>query len=92
MLISSFSCVDMDEDDALASFIASVLPNPSGYQSLLDSLKTLGVECLEDMKYLKEEDLLDILRPIEARKLIACFKATGEYTSWLVGRIFVQFF
>lgn len=81
----------MNEDAALACFIASVLPNLSAHQLLLDALKTLGVESLEDMKYVKEEDLLSVLRPIEARKLIARFKAIGKYTR-IVRRHFLQLF
>ncbi|KAJ8006479.1 hypothetical protein DPEC_G00107680 [Dallia pectoralis] len=57
-----------EEGSAFASFICSVLPNPSGHPSVLDSLKILGVEELEDM-YVQEEDL-HVLRPVEAWKLI----------------------
>ncbi|KAJ8007765.1 hypothetical protein DPEC_G00097600 [Dallia pectoralis] len=32
-------------------------PNPSGHQSVLNSLKILDVEELEDMKYVQEADL-----------------------------------
>lgn len=68
-----------DQDSALASFICCLLPHSSGHQSVLDSLKTLGVEELEDKKYVQEADLLHVLRPVEARKQIAQVNATCKY-------------
>lgn len=70
----------MDEDSDLADFIGSVLPNSSANELVLEALQTLGVETLEDLKYVQEADLVNVLRPIEARKLIARVKALCKYT------------
>ncbi|RXN33042.1 hypothetical protein ROHU_004411 [Labeo rohita] len=64
---------DVDRD--LAEFIGSVLPNSSSRDLVLETLQSLGVETLEDLKYVQEPDLVNILRPIEARKLIARINA-----------------
>lgn len=66
-------------DDALASYIRSVLPSITSQQSLVVTLKDLGVETLEDLKYVQEADLSDILRPAEARKLISRFNGIHTY-------------
>lgn len=41
-------------DDALASFIRSVFPSLISQQSLIPTFKGLGVETLEDLKYVQE--------------------------------------
>ncbi len=69
-----------DVDSGLSDFIYSVLPNSSSNDLLLEALQTLGVETVEDLKYVQEADLVNTLRPIEARKLIARFKAFCKYT------------
>lgn len=69
-----------DVDSGLSDFIDSVLPNSSSDYLLLEALQTLGVETVEDFKYVQEADLVGILRPIEARTLIARFKAFCKYT------------
>lgn len=68
---------DVDRD--LAEFIGSVLPNSSSRDLVLETLQSLGVETLEDLKYVQEPDLVNILRPIEARKLIARINALCKY-------------
>ncbi|KAL6460692.1 hypothetical protein MHYP_G00306580 [Metynnis hypsauchen] len=42
---------------------------------VLDAFQRLGVETLQDLNYVQEADLLSVLRPTEARKLIARVKA-----------------
>lgn len=60
--------------ETVAAFIISVLPSLTSQQSLIGTLKDLGVEKLEDLKYVQEADLSEVLRPIEARKLISGFR------------------
>lgn len=68
-----------DQDGVLGSFISSVLPNLSEHQQVVEALSALGVETLDDMKYIQEADLLGVLKPIEARKIMAHIKATCKF-------------
>ncbi|XP_028831045.1 uncharacterized protein LOC114787569 isoform X3 [Denticeps clupeoides] len=70
-----------DVDDALAAFTQSILPNLTSQQSLINALKGLGVETLDDLKYVQDTDLSDVLRPIEARKLISRLKVQDNEAS-----------
>ncbi|XP_029914331.1 uncharacterized protein LOC115364059 [Myripristis murdjan] len=65
-------------DDDLAGFVQSVLPNSSTIELVLEALQTLGVETLDDLKYVQEQDLVNVLRPIEARKMIEHIKALSK--------------
>ena len=40
-------------------------------EALLHLLNTIGVEHLNDVSHVVENDLIDILKPIQARKLLA---------------------
>ncbi|GAA6110949.1 uncharacterized protein LOC113115322, partial [Tachysurus ichikawai] len=63
---------EVDEKmDALLTFIENVFPNPITSKLALEGLNSLGVETIDDLQFLKEDDLGGFLRPIEARKLIA---------------------
>ncbi|KAF5891817.1 Interferon-induced 44, partial [Clarias magur] len=64
-----------DVGSELADFIGSVLPNSSSKDLILETLQSLGVETLEGLKYVQEPDLVNILRPIEARKFIGRINA-----------------
>ncbi|CAM4688507.1 unnamed protein product [Leuciscus chuanchicus] len=48
------------------------------FEPLLKALGKLGVQEREDMKYVQESDLLPILKPVEARRLLSCFKSTSQ--------------
>ncbi|KAK6466265.1 hypothetical protein HHUSO_G36549 [Huso huso] len=69
-------------DSVLNSHISSVLPNLTTcvLDSVLDTLKNLGVETLDDFRFVKDDDLLMVLKPIEVRKLLASFTVTCETT------------
>lgn len=67
----------MDAESPLLSLIKSSLPKLRDPEPLLDHLQSLGVEDLEDLGYLQESDLLSVLRPIEARKLLSLLKKTS---------------
>lgn len=69
-----------NQDEVLASFLSSVLPNLREHHKVIEALKALGVETVDDLKFIKETDLTGFLQPIEARKIIAHIKATGIYT------------
>lgn len=66
----------MDRENALATFITTTLPTLKEIQHLLEVLKELGVHDLEDLDYIQESDLLHVLKPVEVRKLLSCFKRT----------------
>ncbi|XP_035985347.1 uncharacterized protein LOC105924547 isoform X3 [Fundulus heteroclitus] len=68
----------MDTESPLLSFIKSSLPKMRDPEPLLQRLQDLGVEDLEDLSYVQESDLLSVLRPIEARKLLSLLKKTSQ--------------
>ncbi|KAL7888837.1 hypothetical protein AOLI_G00038110, partial [Acnodon oligacanthus] len=45
---------------------------------VLEAFQTLGVETLQDLNYVQKADLVSVLRPTEARKLMARVKALSE--------------
>lgn len=67
-------------DDDLANFVGSALQNSSSIDLVLEALQTLGVGTLEDLKYVQEPDLVNVLKPIEIRKFLAQIKALCKYT------------
>ena len=67
----------MDTESPLLSFIKTSLPKMRDPEPLLERLQGLGVEDLEDLTYLQESDLLSVLRPIEARKLLSLLQKTS---------------
>lgn len=56
--------------------ITTVLPDFSEelVHSLIDALKEVGVETLDDMRYVTEGDLVPTLNPIQARRLVTWAK------------------
>ncbi|XP_056335164.1 uncharacterized protein LOC130246305 [Danio aesculapii] len=65
-------------DDDLANFVGFALQNSSSKDLVLEALQNLGVGTLEDLKYVQEPDLVNVLRPIEVRKFLARIKALSE--------------
>lgn len=63
--------------------IAKVLPDlpASIFNILEETLQLSGVETSEDFYFIQEADLLSVLRPVQARKLVAAWKQTGIYIS-----------
>lgn len=43
-------------------------------------LKDIGVESSDDMRLVKEEDLKDVLKPIEIRKFLNQWNSFGKFT------------
>lgn len=67
----------MDGGSDLASFVKSALPKISQLERLVEALEELGVRDFEDMNYVQESDLLHILKPVEARRLLSFVKSTS---------------
>ncbi|KAA0721578.1 hypothetical protein E1301_Tti023627 [Triplophysa tibetana] len=63
--------VEYKEMDALLTFIENVFPNPITSKLAIEGLNSLGVETIDDLQFLKDDNLGGFLIPIEARKLIA---------------------
>lgn len=64
--------------------VLSDLPEMSK-QMLEETLQSLGVETSEDFRFIKEEDLLSALRPIQARKAVAAWKLTCKSVNAVIG-------
>ncbi|XP_078028604.1 uncharacterized protein LOC144464683 [Epinephelus lanceolatus] len=64
--------------DDIATFVQEALPmcsTPATLQPIMDILKDIGVETPDDMQLVQINDLAGVLRPIQARKLIAHVKS-----------------
>lgn len=48
-------------------------------KSVEDTLKTLGAATTDDLKYITENDLLPVLKPIQARRLVAAWTQNSQY-------------
>ena len=72
--MSLMQIVEMSES-FLRSAITEALPDlPEVSKDILEeTLQVLGVETHGDFQFVKEEDLLSALRPIQARKLVAAW-------------------
>ncbi|KAI4901191.1 hypothetical protein NFI96_030488 [Prochilodus magdalenae] len=65
---------DMGESEVqkISMAIAAVFPDlpVAVLNSVIDTLKALGAEITDDLQYITEGDLLPVLKPIQARRLI----------------------
>ncbi|XP_073710971.1 uncharacterized protein [Misgurnus anguillicaudatus] len=70
--------MDISEQNNIRSSITKVLPDlPDPILNLVEeTLQSLGVETTEDFHFLQEADLASVLRPIQARRLVAAWKQT----------------
>lgn len=73
--------MDDVEPSNISSAITNVLPDlpTSNLNIVLETLQSLGVGATEDLQYIKEADLLTVLRPVQARKLLAAWKQSSKY-------------
>uniref|UniRef100_A0AAY4B042 Uncharacterized protein n=1 Tax=Denticeps clupeoides TaxID=299321 RepID=A0AAY4B042_9TELE len=64
----------------ISDAIARVLPDLSDQvvKSVEDTLKALGATTTDDLKYITEGDLLPVLKPIQARRLVAAWAHNGK--------------
>lgn len=71
--------------DSIRSSITKVLPDLSAsiLEIVLEALQSLGVETSEDLQFISETDLNSVLRPIQARKLLAAWKQTSKYYDFI---------
>lgn len=65
--------------DELSQLIKLALPtvNDNVIQSLAEKLKECGVESKDDLKFVREEDLEGVLRPIQARRFLDFWKGNA---------------
>ncbi|XP_051261868.1 uncharacterized protein LOC127366708 isoform X2 [Dicentrarchus labrax] len=64
--------------DDIATLIKEALPmrnTPATLQPILDVLQDLGVDTVEDLKFVQIDDLAGVLKPIQATKLFAHLKS-----------------
>lgn len=68
--------------DELKIIILKALPRLSDetQQQIIAALESSGVESKEDLKYVQQDDIRDILPVIQQRKLLEAFKM-GNYQS-----------
>lgn len=71
--------------DSIRSSITKVLPDLSALilEIVLEALQSLGVETSEDLQFISETDLNSVLRPVQARKLLAAWKQTSKYYDFI---------
>lgn len=69
--------------------ITEVLPDlPDELVKLVEeTLKTLGATTRDDLKYITENDLLPVLKPIQARRLVASWTQNGKFKRLLLNMI-----
>ena len=76
-MLNFLLCVltDMAESLKISDAISAVLPDlpDEVVMSVEDTLKTLGAVTTDDLQYITEGDLLPILKPIQARRMVAAW-------------------
>lgn len=67
--------------ESLKDAVLLVLPSlsPDVTNQLVEKLMDQGVEGLDDLTYVKEEDISEFLRPIQSRKLLSAWKHQGKH-------------
>lgn len=73
------------EKSSVTTAVAEILKDISSsvLQSVVETLNSLGVSSPEDFRYVQEADLLPVLRPIQARKLVSAWSQNSKYISFL---------
>ena len=59
----------------VTSSLSSFFNQEDSIAQVVEVLKNIGVCSAEDLKYVEAADLAAVLRPIEARKVMACIKS-----------------
>lgn len=62
--------------------LALPLLEQNDLNNIMKKMTALGVESFSDLSFLTESDLLGILKPIQARKLVSHFSSKGEKSFW----------
>ncbi len=76
--VSNFACLTMSE--SVVDAITSALPklDEDRIKALVERLLlVVGVEEVSDLSYVKEDDIKDILTPLQCCKLIDAFQRRG---------------
>uniref|UniRef100_A0A8C4TBA5 Uncharacterized protein n=1 Tax=Erpetoichthys calabaricus TaxID=27687 RepID=A0A8C4TBA5_ERPCA len=75
---------DLQEEikQTILSVISSLPEEP--LNQLVEKLIGLGVESFEDLMYVKEEDILEFIQPIQCRKLLNAWKHHGKFANKLI--------
>lgn len=79
-----FFFIDMADIEAqmqkISSAIAAVFPDlpVAVFKSVVETLKTLGMETTDDLQYVTEQDLLPVLKPIQARRLVGAWAQNSK--------------
>ncbi|XP_049334937.1 uncharacterized protein LOC111195868 [Astyanax mexicanus] len=70
------------EIQKISSAITAVFPDlpEAVLNSVIDTLKALGAETTDDLKYITEGDLLPALKPIQARRLVVSWAQNNSAT------------
>ncbi|MED6262978.1 hypothetical protein ATANTOWER_031647 [Ataeniobius toweri] len=71
----------MDTQKDIRDAIRAVLPGLSQdvLAALEDVLENLGTTTTDDLQYITEGDLLPVLKPIQARRLVAAWAQNSKY-------------
>ncbi|KAM9770937.1 uncharacterized protein LOC133168493 [Syngnathus typhle] len=71
------------EIQTISSAIAAVLPDlpQAVLSSVEDTLKGFGAETIDDLQYITEGDLLPVLKPVQARRLVAAWAQNNSSTT-----------
>lgn len=79
-------------EEKIKLYILSVLPKLSedSLKQSVDKLLGHGIEDLEDLVYVKEDDMLKYLRPIQCRKLLCAWKNQSEVEKKRNGEDYLQ--
>ena len=59
----------------VTSSLSSFFKEEDSIALVVEVLKNIGVSSAEDLKFVEAADLETVLRPIEARKAMACIKS-----------------
>ena len=70
----------MAESQMISDAVAAALPDlpDQVVKSVEDTLKALGAVTTDDLQYITEGDLLPVLKPIQARRLVAAWAQNSE--------------
>lgn len=69
--------IDMAESQKISSAVFPDLP-VAVLNSVVDTLKALGAGTTDDLQYITEADLLPVLKPIQARRLVAAWAQNSK--------------
>ncbi|XP_067284857.1 uncharacterized protein [Pseudorasbora parva] len=72
--------------EVLKDAVLSVLPSlsPEVINQLVEKLMDQGVEGLDDLVYVKDDDILEFIRPIQCRKLLSAWKNQVLFQNYTV--------